>query len=279
MAFTIAATGRLGRAQDVEKLENAEVDVRPRQVVINVHQFDTLVFGGGGADAFRRDLEFRLTAHLKRVDRIYTLTEFQKKKLSLAGRGDIKRLFDHAEETRREVQQESIDRVELRRVLREFRRLPDKRSDLFGEESLFSKCLKNTLTAEQWARHQQLDRDQVAAQHRLTITWVVAMMDVRLNLNKDQRRRFEQLLVMETRPPKKFGEYDYHGVMYQVSRVPEATLRLIFNDIQWGKLSPQLAEAVRLERTLKDGGYVPDDQVVEGLTRGRDQALAGHEQP
>jgi len=267
IALAVAATGARAGAQRVKGDIAAEL-------------FSQWVFGSERAERFRRRSEFSLTARVSDVDRICPLTAVQKKKLLLAGGRDIKRFFDRVEETRKKLDRESIVRVELQTILQEFPRWsPNSRPDLFGEKSLFSKALKNTLTAEQLARFQKVTRDQVVARHRTTIAWVVGIMDTDLRLSKEQHRQLEELLVKETRPPRRFGEYDYYGVMFQVSRLPEASLRPILDDHQWDKLSRQVAEAVRLERMLKDEGFVPDDQVAEAATGGREQPSARPLQP
>ncbi|MFI5459490.1 MAG: hypothetical protein ACHRXM_29035 [Isosphaerales bacterium] len=281
MALAVAATGPLARAQDFfEKHEIDEAALPLLHFGVSNQQFDQRVFGSGGAAQFRRRVELSLTARVSDVDRICQLTAVQKKKLLLAGRGDIKRFFDHVEESRQKIEHESIDLDELRAILQEFqRRLARSRFDLFGEKSLFQKSLKNTLTAEQFATFQKITRDVVAAHHRTTITWVAGIMDTTLRLSKEQHRRFEELLVNETRPPMRFGEYDYYGLMFQLSRLPDARLRPIFDGDQWSKLSLGLAEAVRLEQTLKEGGFVPDDQVAEAATGRRERPLARPVQP
>ena len=48
----------------------------------------------GGTDAARFRLETILAARVDKIARQCGLTEVQKKKLLLAGRGDIKRFFD-----------------------------------------------------------------------------------------------------------------------------------------------------------------------------------------
>jgi len=281
MALAFAATGPSARAQrDVPEIETEEAAPRPRPIVVSDQQFDRWVFGVFGADGFRRRAELSLTSHLNDVDRICPLTAVQKNKLLLAGRGDIKRYFDHVEAARIKIHDQSIDRVEVQAILQEFqRRAPNSRPELFGEKSLFSKSLKNTLTAEQFGRYQKVTRDGSVARHRTTITWVVAVMDNTLRLSEEQHRQLEELLAKETRPPKRFGEYDYYGLMFQVSRLPMEKLRPIFDDVQWGTLERQLAFAVRLEPTLKEGGFVPDYQVAGAATGRREQPLARRVKP
>jgi hypothetical protein len=192
----------------------------------------------------------------------------------------MKRYFDRVEAARKRVCHASIDRLELRSILGEFHRRPhDSRPEIFGEKSLFSKCLKHTLTPEQSSRFQQVMRDRAQSRHRSTISWVLGAMDTTLQLRAEQHRRLEELLVKETRPPRRFGEYDYYGIMFQVSRLPESSLRPIFDDSQWAKLRLQLAEANRLEQTLKDEGFLPDDQVADAASGPRPQSALRPVQP
>jgi hypothetical protein len=280
LVLSSVGMGHFVRAQDVE--EPAIDPVLPGlQVTINDRQFDQAIFGPWASpEQHRGRLERILTSRVNTVDRICPLTDLQKKKLMLAGRGDIKRFFDRVDATRKRIQLSPIDQAELHRVVTEIQPLGlDSRPDPFGEKSLFRKSLNHTLTPAQFARYQVVTRDVVVAHHRTTIKWVVGIMDTTLRLSKEQHRRLEELFVKETRPPKRFGEYDYYGVMFQVSRLPETRLRPIFDDVQWGKLSLQLAEAVRLEQTLKDEGFVPDDQVAEAATGRREQPVARPAEP
>lgn len=82
--------------------------VRNVQQLRAVAQIDTgfndLVFGGQGPDAekcARNRLEQALTRKIAELDAVCTLTAEQKKKLELAGTGDIARIFDRVEELRR----------------------------------------------------------------------------------------------------------------------------------------------------------------------------------
>jgi hypothetical protein len=214
------------------------------------------------------------------VDRICVLSDAQRKKLQLAGRGDIKRFFDHVEESRKQIHHEPIGRAELMLILQEFqRRPPNSRPDLFGESSLFSKTLKNTLSADQFARYQKVTRDEIAAHHRSTIKWVVGNMDTTLRLSQEQHRRLEVLLVEETQPPKRFGEYDYYGVLFQMSLLSPKKLRRIFDDEQWGKLTLQFGEAARLGPMLKEGGFLPVDEMAKAAPRPSETARQRDEKP
>ncbi len=230
---------------------------------VSDEQFNSWIFGSAGAAQFRRRIEFSLTARVSGVDRICLLTDAQRKKLYLAGRGDIKRFFDRVDAHRRKAREGAIDAATLRVILQEVGRgTPNSRPDLFGDESMFAKVLKSTLTADQLARYQTVTRDEFVAHHRSTIKWVVTNMDSTLRLSPAQHRKLEELLVAETQPPRRFGEYDYYGVLFQMSLLPAHKLKRIFDDEQWGTLSLQLAEATRLAPALKAGGFLPVDEIA-----------------
>jgi hypothetical protein len=281
MAVAVAAMGSLSLAQDVvEAVERDEADAPRRPREISDEAFDRLVFGSGGVDQFRRRMELNLIAHVRDVDKVCSLTAAQEKKLLLAGRGDIKRYFDRVEQARVRFDQGAGDRVEPETMIVELQRLNRAyRPEFLGASSLLSKSLKNTLTPEQFDRFVKVTRDRAVAHHRATVAWVVGVMDTTLRLTSRQHRQLEELLIKETKPPRRFGEYDYYGVMFQVSRLPERRLRPILDDNQWGKLSLQLTEAIRLERTLKDEGFVPDDQMADMSAGRRDRPSSNSVQP
>jgi hypothetical protein len=281
MAVVVAMLGSAAPAQDlVAAVEDDEAALRANHVPMTEATLDRMLFGSGGAAQFRRRLELCLTSRVTEIRKICALTVAQEGKLLLAGRGDIKRFFDRVQDAKKKIHHGSIDRVGLEAILHGFQRQTlDPRREFFDASSLLSKSLKNALSPEQFDRFQQVTHERAVSHHRATVSWVVGVMDTTLRLTSAQHRRLEQLLQKETRPPRRFGEYDYYGVMFQVSRLPEGSLRPIFDDYQWGKLSLQLAEAVRLERTLKDEGFVPDDQVADAATSRRNQPLPEFAEP
>jgi hypothetical protein len=246
-------------AQDFERPIDAQ-DLRLRGQIVIGREFDQRVSGRvPGINEVRDRYESALKSRIDRTVRLYGLSEAQKKKLQLAGRGDIKRLLDRVEDTRKKARMPARDADEFQAVV------PDHRplhlmpiGELFGEGSLFAKTLKTTLTREQSSRYEKA----ALTRHRKTLQWVLGTWDQTLALNSEQHRRLEALLIRETRPPKRFGEEDYFGVLFQISRLPEATLKPLFREDQWAKLCVQLVEAKRKEPALKKDGYVPDNDVA-----------------
>jgi hypothetical protein len=204
-----------------------------------------------------------LNARVESLCRSYGLSEPQKKKLLLAGRVDIKRFFDRVEVLQKQPQvfrNNAGDVWQAGEEIRKLSLLPSE--DLFDEHSMFAKVLANTLTKEQAVTYQRLERELASRRHRATLDWVLGTWDHSLGLNAGQHQRLLALFEQETRPPKKFGTDDYFGLLCQVSRVPEATLKSILNDSQWTKLKPEFAQAKQMEPMLKQTGYVPEPDVA-----------------
>jgi hypothetical protein len=131
---------------------------------IPVGTLDQLVIGSGqcAADG-RRRLDTLLNQKIIAVDQFCRLTETQKQKLQLAGRGDIKRFIDRVESLRPTFQQVHLiaDEDDARKVstwagtlawdantLRSTLSL-----GLFEDGSLFAKTLRSSVAADQFAAY------------------------------------------------------------------------------------------------------------------------------
>ncbi len=83
--------------------------------------FDDWAFGGEqGEKRFRDQLDDLLQSKLQVVDRVFQLTEQQRRKVKLAGRGDIKHLLEMVNDSRREFERAGLD----------IRRLPELQKQL-----------------------------------------------------------------------------------------------------------------------------------------------------
>jgi hypothetical protein len=244
-------------------------------------RFNVLVYGQGDPDGARRRLESRLRSRIEQIDRVCKLTQDQTSKLNVAGRGDIKRAFARAEELKAKhasVRPGVEGERQLARDIAEYRRAMTE-LDCFGDGSLFLKILPKTLTARQWALREKSIRDASNVQHRSTIRWAVGSLDIWLQLGTERREKLEQLLISRTVAPRKFGEYDYYGLVFQVSKLPEKELRPLFDDGQWQKIGRQFAEAQRLEKVLRLGGFLPEEDVADAGKARRNDPIAEPEGP
>jgi hypothetical protein len=212
----------------------------------------------------RVDLDSLLTVRIESIDRSCGLTELQKKKLRLAGRGDIKRFFDKIDEKRAKVVNTKHDQAQANAIFQEVQQLQfTYNSGVFGDASIFAKTVKKTLTDEQSSDYEQALREKQAFRYRTRVELMVATVGNNLGLSSDQRRRFVKLVLEETRPPKNLGHDEYLVTMLQAAKLPDEKLKAILDNAQWRALSRQFAQARAMERVLINNGYDPDDAAGE----------------
>ncbi|MSR60171.1 MAG: hypothetical protein EXS05_21450 [Planctomycetaceae bacterium] len=115
-----------------------------------------LVFGNGSnAVAARRQLDLLLRRKLNTVNSICRLTDSQKQKLQLAGRGDMKRLLDRLEEIGPQFQLAGNDQNKFKALVDEARLLQRSLNPaIHDDKSLFVKSLRATLKDYQFARYE-----------------------------------------------------------------------------------------------------------------------------
>jgi hypothetical protein len=260
----------LVRAQD-EEVEEDVVVGQPFQFVqqfqfnarVYEQQMEHWVFGNqGGAVRARAHLEAILSQLVDEYDRICGLSPAQRKKLEVAGRGDIKRFFDRVDETRRKFREHEgpWDRNRLNAAWQEARPLQQAlRQDWFQEQSLFCKALHHTLNEDQVARYEQELHDRAVFLYRAAVGWAAVTLASSMGWNDQQRQRFENVILEETRTPKKSHPQVYFVVLCQAARIPEEKLRPIFDELQWRLLRQELIRARSVERSLRNDGFVPDE--------------------
>ncbi len=223
------------------------------------------VDGVAGTEVTNERLERRLAWEIKRLDQIYALIPEQRKKLEVAGRGDFKRLFERIREkneTLRRVREdfmrsrEHADGAKLVTVLKEVKALTqDLPEKSLVEGSIFVKTLKKTFSSEQRKKY---EKDRLDF-YRSRVEWAVTGGLEVLQLSDDQRRRLVTRIVEQTRPLRRYGQYDFQAVLIQASRLPESTLKPIFDDRQWRRLLAGFQEVKQLENEIIAGGYLPEE--------------------
>jgi hypothetical protein len=215
----------------------------------------------GDEKARRQRLESILRRRVNSVAKSYRLSETHKKKLLLAGQGDIKHYLDSFQDKLVKLADVSDDPDEIREASMEFEQLRTiYASGMFKKGSFFAKTLDKILSDTQTADDKKEIRERHQQKFRATLTWMAGTLALTLKLSDHQRRQLERVLIEETRAPEAFGSYDYYGLIFQASRIPETKLKPIFDDDQWQTLMGQFQEARRMEKTLKDGGFIPLDE-------------------
>lgn len=262
LATLAAAPAARAQAWDDDADEaEAEAVMNPHMVVYSDEQFDQWVFGGGkNLAVVRASTDSLLARQIEEIDRACGLTDDQKKKLRLAGRGDLKRFFDVYDEKKHKFQALKNDQNKINEIFQEIQPLQASiAAGLFGEGSIFAKTVGKTLDPPQAERFEKIAKEKRTYRYRARVELAVNLLDNYVGLTADQRHRLAAVLVEETRPPKKFGRYDYQVVILQASKLPEARLRPIFpDDAQWRKVRRQMDQVKGLELYLRNNGFLPD---------------------
>jgi hypothetical protein len=259
--LSIVGSGRAAQAQDdVVVDENEEAPVNMVFNMAGVEQIDQQLYGRfGGAGVAHNKLDAALALRIDDVERICGLTEAQKKKVQVAGRGDIKRFFDRVEETKRKFQ--GGPNNQFNNIWQEIQPLQaELTAGLFGDDSLFAKTVMRTLNEDQAAKYGNVLRERSLVRYQATVAWCVVQLDKSVGLSDEQRHRLVELLMMETRPPKRFGQNDYWYMMLQASKLPESKIKPIFDNVQWRILQRQLMQGRSMEQWLKMSGVMEDDK-------------------
>jgi hypothetical protein len=229
--------------------------------VQNFDQVDQLVFTRwGGSASARAKLDAALLMRITEVDHACGISEAQRSKLHLAGRGDIKRFYDKVEAVKRKFQRGQNDPNS--NIWQDIQPLQaELNSGLFGDNSIYAKMIRRTLNPEQSAQFEASERERTTRRFRTTVEWFIAHLDKGLGLSEDQRKRFGEVLLKEARPPRRFGGGDYWYLMLQISTMPESELKALFDQPQWRLLSRQFAQAKAMVDRLRRAGVLTDDDI------------------
>ena len=261
--------GLAALAQDDDDDPPAEVVLGRGQVQnfeMPENQFDQWVFQNfPTAVAARTKLDQMLSLQMDDVDRACQLTEAQKKKLQLAGRGDMMQFFEQVEVVRKKFLLVRKDQQKFNEIWQDISPLQMKfQAGLFSEDSFYHKTLRNMLKGEQLSKYSQIDGERRKFQYRAKVELVVAMLENALPLRDEQRQKVITLIVEETKPPRSFGQQqDYYIVMWNISKIPEKTIKPLFNDAEWKVLNQQFAQVRGLEQWLKQSGALAKEEEGE----------------
>ncbi|QEH33723.1 hypothetical protein OJF2_22290 [Aquisphaera giovannonii] len=126
----------------------------PTPIIPQDDSFDDWAFGGGdGLAKFREQLDRLLESRLREVEAMFALSDAQRRKLRLAGKGDIRRVLDLIEEAREEFDQARVDVRRLAELQRDLKLIELRVSEgLFRDRSLFSKTLRKMFDDRQLTR-------------------------------------------------------------------------------------------------------------------------------
>ena len=247
-------------AQNEEEDEPPAMQAQP-VFEMQENQFDSWVFQNfPTAQAARAKLDQMLALHTEDVDRGCRLTDTQKKKLQLAGRGDIKRFFEEVDVVRKKFLLIRKDQNKVNEIWQDISPLQISfMAGLHGDRSLFHKTLQNMLNGEQRKNYETFSGERRQFQFRAKVELVVAILENSLPLRDEQRQKLITLIVEQTKPPRFYGQMDYYIVMWNVSKLPEAKLKPLFDNAEWKILNQQFVQVRGMEQWFQQNGALKDD--------------------
>lgn len=257
----IVGMGTVTQADDDDDPPD-EVAAQAARFEMPENQFESWMFQTlPNASAARAKLEKLLALHTQDVDRACQLSEAQQKKLQLAGRGDIKRFFERVDVVRRKFLLVRKDQNKVNEIWQDIQPLQlIFLSGLHGSDSFFRKTLRNILDDRQFEDYSRLARERQLFQYRAKVELVVSVLEGGLPLRDEQRQRFITLVVEHTKPPLRYGQQDYYIVMWNISKIPEATLKPLFDEAEWKALNRQFAQVRGMEQWLKQNGAIAKEE-------------------
>lgn len=254
LLFSLVAlsTGGSARAQ-VKVAEVKQVWAEP--------QIDQWIFQqDGNAAGARTRLDSQMALHVDDIDRGCKLTEAQKRKLQLMGRGDIKRFFDRCDKIKQKFQGVRQEDDKFNQIWQEINPLQmTLQSGLFNDESLFYKSVRHTLSGEQIPQYEAHAAERRAFRHRANVEVTIAIIEQNIPLGEEQRRALIALVANDTKPARKSSDYDMNLIMFQMGRLPEEKLKGLLDKTQWKVVNQLLAQYKGWEQIFRQQGLWPDD--------------------
>jgi hypothetical protein len=214
-------------------------------------------------DAARESAEDALDVQLEFVSLIGTLSEEQRAKLALAGRGDIERFFGDFEVY---LQTATIGQITMQQwndVWQQLQPLQARyTAGLHGSQSLFHKTIPSALDEDQRTSYRELELARNRRHYLAVIKATLATIDGKIPLTAQQREKIIELVIEKTLPPRVYGQsyYQYHVVLYQMSKI-EDDLKPLFADNEWELMQKILAQGRAMEHMLRQQGGLEFDEL------------------
>ncbi|MBM4004910.1 MAG: hypothetical protein FJ295_16745 [Planctomycetes bacterium] len=258
--------------QEEEEAERAQRNPANGHFEIAMENFDIWVYGQqGGGQGFAQRLDALLRLRIEEIDRVCGLSELQKKKLLLAGKGDLKRFNDRVDELRVKFEKVRFDQEKFNNIWQEIGPVQTQvQQGLFGRGSFFQKAVRPALKPEQLEKYDGVEGRRMAYRYKARVELWIASTENTVPLTAEQREKLRALILSETTPPAAFGQYDTYFVAYAVSKIDEKKLEPLFDETQWKVLKIIINQGRGMEQFLKQNGMIDGDfepPVTPGITQ------------
>ena len=255
------------------------------QVVLTEQQFDRMVFGGQQAlravrvvngvqrvemvaqpsneAEFRKQMEAIVAAEIQAVDRGVLLTEAQKKKLQLAGRGDVLQFLNRVADLRRKLTSKPLDRPQYVEFIKQLGSIRQPSGfEITAEYSLFWKTLRGTLTDEQRVRFKTLERERRKQIVEVALLNCEQNDNNRFLLTGETRQKMIDLILDHGHIPQVAGSYDQFIVLLEADLLRER-IKPLLTEAEWHKFEWHLTRAKQMVPLLERSGQWPARRTSE----------------
>jgi hypothetical protein len=173
------------------------------------------------------------------------LSDEQRFKLELAGRGDVERFLDRFETLKRGWPAGAVTLDRYTELQREAIPLRTRfQAGLHGRGSLFRKVIPSVLDAGQLAEYRRVLAERNRRHYEALVRAAVAVIDQKIPLTAEQRRRLTDVTISRTEPPESVGggSYGYYFVLSRMAEIPESEIKPVFSDVEWKALRTLLEQ-------------------------------------
>ena len=206
-------------------------------------------------DNARKQLESEVESRIAMTDRLCQLTDEQRSKLAMAGKGDIVRLWQQIEQARsefRKVQNGPHSIHDLAFLVQPIQL--KMHGGLLGSESLFHKVMARTLTAEQFANYAAQEEERRRFDYRSIVKTAIRSIEQIIPLSADQREKLSEIL-QATAPPPTAGPNAVNYVLVQAADRADEIDKLL-SERQQPMMKQIYEQARRLEPLLRQPGMI-----------------------
>ncbi len=243
--------------QDDWDVPKKPVDPAAIQRQWNLPNFDQWVLGNKTRDQIKGMIKQMLALQLQNVSLACDLTAGQREKIELAGEYDMIRMSRAIDDLGERFRRAAQDQETYSRLINEGSAMQmSLKSGIYDESSLFRKVLRQTLNRDQALRYERQERLRRKFRYEAKIELALSNLEGSISLTADQRQRLVKLLVDETEPPKKFGQYDTYVVFMQLGKLSEVKLKPILDESQRKSLKTLVDRFRGFDRMLQTQGYI-----------------------
>lgn len=230
--------------------------------LIGLDQFNGWIFSRMQNEQKARDTFYsRIDLEIERLDLVASLTDDEKAKIRLAGKGDVKRFFDDVREARREfLELGNVNQNQMNEAYQLASALAQRiNSGLFDNNSLLKKVAATAPDPEHAQRIRKRNQRRRKLQTEFAIKAYVAILGRTIPFTSDQRDQLVVLIGKNVDLAHPNGPYVTQLISYRLSELPDGELQELFDENQWNAFKNTLAQAKAMKAMLKQQGLIDDE--------------------